>query len=34
MDGHAGLVYSVFKACYFLQIREKITEKISRRYDN
>ena len=27
MDGHAGLVYSIFKACYFLQIREKIAEK-------
>jgi glycosyltransferase involved in cell wall biosynthesis len=27
MDGRAGLVYAVFKACYFLQIREKIAEK-------
>ena len=29
MDGHAGLVYAVFKACYFLQIREKIAEKLA-----
>jgi glycosyltransferase involved in cell wall biosynthesis len=26
LDGRAGLVYAVFKACYFLQIREKILE--------
>jgi glycosyltransferase involved in cell wall biosynthesis len=26
LDGRAGLVYAVFKACYFLQVREKILE--------
>jgi glycosyltransferase involved in cell wall biosynthesis len=29
MDGRAGLVYAVFKACYFFDIREKILERDS-----
>jgi glycosyltransferase involved in cell wall biosynthesis len=32
LDGRAGFVYAVFKACYFLQIREKIVELTGRRY--
>lgn len=31
LDGRAGFVYAVFKACYFLQIREKIAELESMR---
>ncbi len=29
LDGRSGFVYAVFKACYFMQIREKIAEAAS-----